>query len=115
MARKNNALNSGLLALALVAGAAGDRPRAQDAAQTLVQTLVIDGGTLIDATGRAPVTDSVIVISGNRFVAVGKRGEVSVPQGARVYDARGKTILPGFIDGHCHLEHFWGEVTCISA
>lgn len=101
-----NSIRLGLLASALSASLAANDAGAQDAAQSLV----IEGGTLIDATGRAPISDSVIVITGNRFAAIGKRGEVSAPVGARVYDARGKTILPGFIDGHCHLEHFWGEV-----
>jgi imidazolonepropionase-like amidohydrolase len=74
------------------------------------QTLVIQGGTLIDGTGRAPIENSVIIIEGNRFRAVGRSGEVQIPPGARTIDVRGKTVLPGFIDGHCHWESFWGEV-----
>jgi hypothetical protein len=74
------------------------------------QTLVIQGGTLIDATGRDPVEDAVIVIEGERIKAAGKRGEVTIPRGARVIDAKGRTILPGFIDGHCHLLDFLGEL-----
>lgn len=72
--------------------------------------LVIQGGTLIDATGRPPVEDAVIVVEGERIKAVGKRGEVTVPRGAKIIDAKGKTILPGFIDGHCHLLDFIGEL-----
>jgi amidohydrolase family protein len=72
--------------------------------------LVLQGGTLIDATGRPPVEDSVIVVEGERIKAVGKRGEVSIPRGARIIDVKGKTILPGFIDGHCHLLDFVGEI-----
>ena len=72
--------------------------------------LVIQGGTLIDATGRPPLEDAVIVIEGNRFKAVGKRGEVAVPTGSRILDVKGKTILPGLIDGHCHLLDFVGEL-----
>jgi Amidohydrolase family len=72
--------------------------------------LVIQGGTLIDATGRPPLEDAVIVIEGNRFKAVGKRGEVAVPVGSRIIDVKGKTILPGLIDGHCHLLDFVGEL-----
>src|SRR5438132_11264992 len=45
-----------------------------------------------------------------RFIAVGKRGEVSLPQGADVIDAKGKTILPGLIHGHCHLRDWMGEL-----
>ena len=72
--------------------------------------LVILGGTLIDGTGRPPVEDAVIVIEGNRVKAVGKRGELAVPTGSRTIDVKGKTILPGLIDGHCHLLDFVGEL-----
>ena len=66
--------------------------------------LVVQGGKLIDGTGRPPIEDSVIVIEAGRFLAVGRRGEVPIPADAQVIDVRGKTILPGFIDGHGHLE-----------
>ena len=72
--------------------------------------LVIQGGTLIDATGRDPIEDAVIIVEGERIKAVGRRGEVTVPRGAKIIDAKGKTILPGFIDGHCHLLDFVGEL-----
>lgn len=74
------------------------------------QILVIQGGTLIDGTGRPPIDNSVIVIEGERFKAVGRSGEVAIPPGAQVVDVRGRTVLPGFIDGHCHWEAFWGEL-----
>ncbi len=74
------------------------------------QPVAIVGGTLIDGTGRAAIVDSAIVMQEGRFTAVGKRGEVSLPQGAEVIDAKGKTILPGLIDGHCHLRDWMGEV-----
>jgi imidazolonepropionase-like amidohydrolase len=74
------------------------------------QPVAIVGGTLIDGTGRAAVADSAIVMQEGRFTAVGKRGEVSLPQGAEVIEAKGKTILPGLIDGHCHLRDWMGEV-----
>src|SRR5690242_12284009 len=74
------------------------------------KTLVIKGGTLIDGTGRAPVENAAIVIEGNRFKSVGRSGAVSIPAGAEVIDVSGKTILPGFIDGHGHLEDFHGEL-----
>ena len=40
------------------------------------QVLVVQGGKLIDGTGRPPIEDSVIVIEAGRFLAVGRRGEV---------------------------------------
>jgi hypothetical protein len=72
--------------------------------------IVLEGGTLIDGTGRAVVTDAVVVISQGKFQEVGKRGEVKIPQDAEIIDAKGKTLLPGLIDGHCHYRDWMGEV-----
>jgi len=74
------------------------------------QPLVIVGGTLIDATGKPPLEDAVVVIEGDRIKSVGKRSEVAIPKGSRTIDVKGKTILPGLIDGHCHLLDFMGEL-----
>jgi imidazolonepropionase-like amidohydrolase len=71
------------------------------AAQTRV--MVLEGGTLIDGTGRAPVADAVVVVDGNRIKAVGRREQVTVPPDANVIRLNGRTILPGLIDGHTHL------------
>jgi amidohydrolase family protein len=68
------------------------------------------GGTLIDGAGRAPVTDSVVIVRDGKFQAIGKRGEVQIPQDAEVIEAAGKSILPGFIDGHCHYRDWMGEI-----
>ena len=74
------------------------------------KTLVVQGGKLIDGTGRPAVENSVIVIEAGRFAAVGRSGEVPIPAGAELIDATGKSVLPGFIDGHGHLEDFHGEL-----
>ena len=73
-------------------------------------TLVIQGGTLIDATGRPPLEDAVIVVQGERIKSVGKKNEVAFPKGSQVISVKGKTILPGFLDGHCHMYDFAGEL-----
>jgi imidazolonepropionase-like amidohydrolase len=72
--------------------------------------LVVQGGRLIDGTGRAPIDNSVVVIHAGKFQAVGRSGEVPIPAGAEVIDVKGKSVLPGFIDGHGHLEDFHGEL-----
>ena len=72
--------------------------------------IVLQGGTLIDGTGRPAVEDAVVVFQGGLIREIGKRGEVTIPQGAEVIDAKGKSILPGLIDGHCHYRDWMGEV-----
>ncbi len=47
-----------------------------------------------------------IVVTGNRITSVGPTGRVPVPEGARVFEVRGKTIVPGLIDTHAH----WFEI-----
>src|SRR3954470_13122956 len=101
---KNTSRAAALFAVTLCAAAALLSQGAQ------AQNLVIQGGTLIDGTGRAPIENSVIVIEGNRIKAVGRSGEVQIPPGGHIVVVTGKHILPGFIDGHCHWESFWGEV-----
>ncbi|NIP19040.1 MAG: amidohydrolase family protein [Xanthomonadales bacterium] len=48
------------------------------------------------------IEDGVVVIEGNRIMAVGARGEVDLPSGAFVLDTSGKTVLPGLVDAHAH-------------
>ena len=67
-------------------------------------TIVILGATLIDGSGRAPLRDSAVVIKGDTIVAVGRRGQVRIPRDARVIDARGMVVSPGFIDAHNHSD-----------
>jgi N-acetylglucosamine-6-phosphate deacetylase len=48
------------------------------------------------------IPDSVVIVEGSKIAAVGRRGRVQVPRGAREVAARGKTIVPGFVDVHIH-------------
>ena len=73
------------------------------------QTLVIQGGTLIDGNGGAPVTNSVVVVEGNRISAVGTAGQVDIPAGAQIIDASGKWVLPGLIDAKANWNWPYGE------
>ena len=79
-------------------------PAGIDQAPTRVR--VIRGGTLIDATGRAPVPNGVLLIEGDKITRISTDRSASVPPGADVIDASGKYILPGLIDGHVHF-HSW--------
>jgi imidazolonepropionase-like amidohydrolase len=73
-------------------------------------TLAIVGGRLIDGFGGAPVDDSLVLVAGERIVAIDHAGAQAVPAGAKVIDARGMTVLPGLWESHGHLQHV-GEGT----
>jgi imidazolonepropionase-like amidohydrolase len=70
------------------------------------RTLVLEGATLIDGTGRSPIADAVVVVDGTRITAVGPRGQTSYPSNATIIRLNGRTLLPGLIDGHVHLRDY---------
>ena len=66
----------------------------------------IVGATVIDPRrdGEAAVMhDQTIVIEGSRIAQVGNTESVHVPSGATLVNARGKYVVPGFIDAHVHF------------
>ncbi|MEJ7759687.1 MAG: amidohydrolase [Gemmatimonadaceae bacterium] len=71
-----------------------------------VPTLAIVNAKIWTANPRQPWADAVAV-SGDRIIAVGSSAEISklagVTPGARVIDARGGMVAPGFIDSHVHF------------
>jgi hypothetical protein len=71
--------------------------------------LVIEGGTLIDGNGGAPLRDSMVVIQGNKITAVGRKGQIASPPGARVINAAGKFVLPGLWDSQVAYSWYFGE------
>ena len=74
------------------------------------RVLAITGGRLIDGTGRPPIENAVIIIENGRFKAIGNAQSLPVPADAEVVDVAGKTVMPGFMDGHGHLEDFHGDL-----
>ena len=71
--------------------------------------LAIEGGTLIDGNGGAPVADSVILVQGNRITAVGRKGQLAIPANARVINAAGKFVLPGLWESQTAYSWSFGE------
>jgi len=68
-----------------------------DAAVLLKPDRVFDGATA------TPHTGWVVLVRGDTIAAAGPAGEVKVPDGAKVIELPGTTLLPGLIDAHSHL------------
>jgi imidazolonepropionase-like amidohydrolase/Tol biopolymer transport system component len=65
-------------------------------------TVVLRGAKVITMRGDEVLKSADIVIHNNRIQSVGARGSAKQPQGAKVIDVNGATIVPGFIDTHAH-------------
>jgi Tol biopolymer transport system component len=59
--------------------------------------------TMRDAYATEEVIENgVVLVEGRHIRAVGPAGELEVPAGYQVFDAGGKTIIPGLVDAHAH-------------
>src|SRR5690242_16232094 len=93
------ALGAGtLLALATLA-----IPPSQAQAPAAGAAVALTNARIIDGTGRPPIEKGTLVLGGGRVIAVGPSASTQVPAGAQRIDANGKTIIPGLINDHAHL------------
>lgn len=65
-------------------------------------TVVMRGARAITMKGDEIIDNADVLVKDNRIVAIGARGAVQVPEGTKVIDVSGKTIMPGFVDTHYH-------------
>ena len=70
----------------------------------MTSAFLLENGTVIDGTGRAPFAAAVLV-EADCIAAVGEEALARVQhlQHARRIDVSGRTVMPGLIDAHCHL------------
>jgi imidazolonepropionase-like amidohydrolase len=74
-----------------------------DAIAESESTLALVGGRLIDGFGGSPIENSVILVEGEKIVAVGRVGQLEIPAGAERISTEGMSVLPGLWDMHVHL------------
>jgi 5-methylthioadenosine/S-adenosylhomocysteine deaminase len=67
--------------------------------------LIVSGGIVVTMDeSRRIVRDGSVAIKGDTIVAVGPRADIETRYGsAKTIDARGRLVLPGFINGHTHV------------
>ena len=67
--------------------------------------LLVSGGIVVSMDGaRTIYQDGSVAIKGDAIVGVGPRAEIEARyKSAQTLDARGRLVLPGFINGHTHV------------
>ena len=68
------------------------------------EDVAIVGVNLIDGRRDVPLADATVLVSNGRIKAAGPRSEIVVPNGAKVIEGKGLSLLPGLMDSHFHLE-----------
>jgi len=69
------------------------------------RVLAIKGGKIYTIT-KGVIDEGTILIEDGKIKSVGK--SVKVPKGAEVIDAKGKVVMPGLVEAHCHIG-IWEE------
>lgn len=76
-------------------------------AQQPGRTWSIQGATLIDGSGAAPVPRSRIVGAGERIICAGTLEQCPTDATVATIDAAGRWVIPGLIDSHVHID--WSD------
>ena len=66
----------------------------------MTQSIIISGGTVIDGTGAAPF-DADVVVANGRIIEIGQHVAFG---DAKIIDASGRVVAPGFIDIKTHSD-----------
>jgi imidazolonepropionase-like amidohydrolase len=101
-----------ILSVVILSGFPGTRALGQSLNTNAQLALV--GGTIYASPTEEPIRNGVILIDGDKIVAVGHRASVRVPRGINVIDCTGLTITAGFWNSHLHfLERKWSDAATL--
>lgn len=103
------------LALLLAGGArAQNRPALSQEAREFVSVdapaVALTRVRVIDGTGAPAAADQTVIISAGRIQWVGPAAAAKVPEGARVLDLAGRTVMPGLVLMHEHMFYPTGRL-----
>jgi imidazolonepropionase-like amidohydrolase len=87
-----------------------------NAMQSVNDFLVLVGGTIYVSATEEPIRNGVVIIDHGKIAAVGAKGQVAVPESARILDCSGNTVAAGFWNSHVHfMERRWADASRIPA
>lgn len=86
------------------------RPEAAQLDGLTVADRILRNGTIVTVDDARPVAEAIAIRDG-LIIAVGQEAEVMALRGdqTRVSDLGGRTVVPGFIDGHAHFVGFGAQ------
>ncbi|PYX49442.1 MAG: hypothetical protein DMG79_08650 [Acidobacteria bacterium] len=87
---------------------------AKELAKHPTHSVAIEHVRLFDSEQGAMREDQTVIVTGDRFAAVGPAGSIQLPEDADRIDGRGKTILPGLFDMHAHAQALDGILNIAS-
>jgi imidazolonepropionase-like amidohydrolase/sugar lactone lactonase YvrE len=73
--------------------------------------IAFTGATIITMEGDQVIENGTLLTDGSKILALGKDGQVNLPKNAKIYDMKGKTIMPGIVDAHAHIGAFRDGLT----
>ncbi len=66
-------------------------------------SILLTGARIVTMKGDEVIANGDVLITDNRIAAVGLRGSLTIPAGARTVSVAGTTIMPGLVDAHAHM------------
>jgi len=91
-----------------------NRPTLSDETRSFVAVdapaLALAHVRVIDGTGAAALADQTVVISGGKIQSVGPAASAKVPEGAKVLDMTGRSVMPGLVLMHEHMFYPTGRL-----
>jgi imidazolonepropionase-like amidohydrolase len=66
------------------------------------KTIALVGGDIVDGINDRTQKDKVVLIQEGRIIGIGDKDKTTIPEGAKIIDVSGKTLLPGLWDMHAH-------------
>ena len=93
--------------VALVSGLCFSQVKFSDEAKKFIEyndpIAVFKNALLIDGRGNPAMPRQTVIISGGKIVWIGDDAKAVIPNGAKIIDLSGNSLLPGFVMMHEHM------------
>jgi len=70
--------------------------------------VLYEGARIITGDGSAPIESGAMLVEDDSIARVGRKGDITAPQGATRVDLTGKTVMPGIVLAHGHIGYLKG-------